>query len=242
MQAPSDVFQCIRQWLWRLHAGYVLLRCLHSYALHTICVWGSIRWNLGLFFLHFGNCRVSTVYCIELYARHTISSIAFHRLPFDIDTTIRCVAMAIFQLYTMCYVMFIFLMILSFFYGILIYTAAIRNDIKSLLNQIDQRSKSKHLSTETELLEYCKTAIGLHARLNRYWIRINRLFIDWSRLISIPLYLQLHASIQRCDEYCHFYDCVSLHFVCVLSAGYDWNGKLLFNSPDSHDSVDNFDF
>lgn len=105
---------------------------------------------------------------LSIFARNSTYSIAFHRLPFDIDTTIRCIAMAIFQLYTICYILFIFLMILSFFFGVLIYTGAIQSDIKSSMDQIDQRSKSKDLSTETKLLEYCKTAIGVHARLSRY--------------------------------------------------------------------------
>lgn len=92
------------------------------------------------------------------------------RLPFDINTTVRCIAMASFQFYILIYVIFLLQMILSLFFGIIIYTDAILDDIKSMLNRIDCHSKSKHKTNDIDPLQQWIEAIELHARLNRYFV------------------------------------------------------------------------
>lgn len=49
----------------------------------------------------------------------------------------------------------------SFFFGVIMYTKAILNDIKSLFHRIDAESVSKKSNAE----KYCIEAINLHTRL-----------------------------------------------------------------------------
>lgn len=85
------------------------------------------------------------------------------------NTTIRCTAMASLQLYAITYTVFIFLMTLILFFGIITYTEAILNEIKSFFNQIDHVSKFNDKNKEIAMLQHCKEAIDLHVRLNRYF-------------------------------------------------------------------------
>lgn len=96
-------------------------------------------------------------------------SVYFRRTPFDMNTTVRCMAMAAFQFYAIFCAVFNFLIILSLFFGMIIYSEAILNDIRSLLNRIDHLERAKDKGTKIALLEYCKKAIDLHVRLNRYF-------------------------------------------------------------------------
>lgn len=84
------------------------------------------------------------------------------------NTAFRCIAMAFIQLYAITYTTFIFFMVSSLFFGIIKYTEAILNDIKSLFNRIDGLSESKDKNKGIVSLQRCKEAIDLHMRLNRY--------------------------------------------------------------------------
>lgn len=83
------------------------------------------------------------------------------------DTTLRCIAMAIVQMYAIFYAPLIFCTVLSLFAGVIMYASAVLTDIKSIFTQIDRMVESEAKSTEAVVMQFCKEAIDLHARVYR---------------------------------------------------------------------------
>lgn len=89
-------------------------------------------------------------------------------MPFEMNTTIRYSSVFFSQTCAGCFHILIMSIMVSFVFGICIYTEAILIDIKSLFNRIDRQSKSNGRSAKLTMLEYCKEAIELYGRMSRY--------------------------------------------------------------------------
>lgn len=103
-----------------------------------------------------------------------------NRVPFDMNTTIRCATMATFQTISIMCIMHVFCVLFTLLYGFTIYTEACLADMKLLFDEVTRlslRRKSKPSAAaavhncEYEVLVLCKDAIGLHVRLNRYGVK-----------------------------------------------------------------------
>lgn len=97
-----------------------------------------------------------------------IRSVACYRTPFELNTTYRCIAMALFQMGPIFYAPLIYCAILSLFAGVVMYASAILIDIKSIFARIDRLLNSREaVNEEMTVLMHCKEAIDLHAQLYR---------------------------------------------------------------------------
>lgn len=101
-----------------------------------------------------------------LFANFTYSS--FCRSPFELNTTMRCILMAILQQLSISFAFLIATTVLGLLVGVTMYARAISIDIKSLSNQIDQLIESNDRKTEMTMFKLCKEAIVLQIRLYRY--------------------------------------------------------------------------
>lgn len=129
----------------------------------------------------------------------------FHRTPFDLNSTFRCFSMAVAQGCVVVYGMLVVATILTFFIGITMYTEAILNDIMSIFNRMDNSLKSKD---KPAVLQYCKEAIDLHARIYRceFYKRFHDFFFPSHNFKSIIWYYsQLYEATGRRDESDNFY-------------------------------------
>lgn len=86
-------------------------------------------------------------------------------------------------------------------------------DIKSIFLQVDRLSKRNH--SEFSMHECCKDAADLHERVNRYYLHSNNLFVFFE-LVFFFVYVQIHASTDRCDKCNHFHDGHTIHNLCMF--------------------------
>lgn len=84
------------------------------------------------------------------------------------DTTFRCAILAFVQMSSCSYSAIIYLTILSFYLGIVLYIQVILADIKTLFDRIEKSLKSKDAGAGLAIFGYCKEAIDLHVRVHRH--------------------------------------------------------------------------
>lgn len=103
----------------------------------------------------------------------------------------------------------------------MIYSKACISDIESIFIRVDQLSRGKkskpskpnnsespeYKCTEFSMLEYCKEAIDLHGKLNRYRLHFTRNFRSFSTKF---LTLQTHEKSGRCNELYNFGNDIAL--------------------------------
>lgn len=145
--------------------------CIRSFALHIIIAWENTQSTHGFSLLNFGELLFIDINSFRGIFTNFQLFIYLFRLPFEINTTLRCIIMAIVQLFIFFFTMITTFTVLSFFSGVIFYIEAILIDIKSIFNRIDKLLKSKEKKTKTQLsiLDYCKEAIILHARVYRHF-------------------------------------------------------------------------
>lgn len=138
--------------------------CLGQYTIDSwfflLSFW-SIYWN---------------AFSVEL---NLASDFPFIRLPFKLDTTLRCIIMAFVQLYVYAWIPVAFFSVLSFDAGVVLYIQTLLTDLKSLFHRIDKLLRLGKLDAQSAALEYCKEAIDLHSRIYRqYSIQSLQLFAN----------------------------------------------------------------
>lgn len=114
--------------------------------------------------------------------------------------------------------MMIIVTAISFFFGIIMYTEAILEDIKSLLSRIDVKSRSIETSAKLQMTKYCIEAINLHTRLLGYEFECWFLLHESNIIESLPS--QVHGAFGWCHELRHFHGSRSECYVRGLSTVY----------------------
>lgn len=89
----------------------------------------------------------------------------FDRFPLRKDLTITCVLISFIEFTSAVPGIMIIIAAVSFFFGVIMYTEAILNDIKSLFNRIDREYHSKKNVAQAKMTKYTIQAIDLHVQL-----------------------------------------------------------------------------
>lgn len=130
--------------------------------------WANTRLNHGFFYLNFGRDFVSIYAAFHPWFQLCFFFAHSIRLPFELNTTVCCVAMAMVQMYIVSYALGMFCMVLSFYAGVIYYTKAILLDMKSIFNRCDELARSKDRSDELVMLTHFREMIDLHVRIYKY--------------------------------------------------------------------------
>lgn len=146
------------------------------------------------------------------------------------NTAPRCILLATIQMIYLYNSVFVINTMLLFVFGIIMYARVILCDIKSVLNRLDMTQNSIEMGEDLAMLQYCKEAIDLHARLYTYVSSCSCPFIFlhiFGHQMTWLIYLQLHAAVCGFDEYgyCHHNNtehCDALHISI-----HDWHGTQL---------------
>lgn len=134
---------------------------------YIIYAWGNIQLIHGFFSIRFGNFLRFSFF---LNFRTVIYRIAYvhyyyYRTPFELNTTVRCATVALFELYYSSYVYVFYYSIICLLIEVTTYTKTFMHDIKGIFDQLDKLSKCKN--SELAMLKYCKDAVDFHERVYR---------------------------------------------------------------------------
>lgn len=187
--------------------GFLCIECGEQlwYELRTLSVRMATPgvWNRGPFLAAAMLMTSLNIHWLCLNRNRLNQQYLFDRFPFRKDSTIICVLISFIEFASAVPCIMIIITAISFFFGVIMYTEAILNDIKSMFNRIDREPHSKKNTVQLKMTKYTIEAIDLHVRLIQYEIAFY-LFI-WKIHLKRLFHLQMHGTVDRYHELHHFY-------------------------------------
>lgn len=180
----------------------------------------------------FGNCIPSyDASFLIVFQINSVQISFFARTPFEMNTTLRCASMVIFEAFGSACASFVFSTLPSLLSAFMLYSEAFILDIKSIYAQLDCLSKRRN-SPRTDcmpktsinrenlnlvMLQRCREMVELHRKLIRYRGQIQTIIrLSFTFFFSF----QTHAWLVRFNEIYDFCDDRALgilHMHCTVS-------------------------